>query len=279
MATLLSIEGLEFSFDGQKNALREISFEVAEQDLVFFHGANGAGKSTLFQCLTGLLNPQKGTILYKGQALKKGKDRMDHMQMVFQNPQDQLIASSVYEEVAFGPLNQGLRDEEVHRRVQEALDLFHLNQWVNRPPHLLSFGQKKRVTMASAIAMAPEILLLDEPTAGLDEGQQRDLIEILKNLNQRGTTLLIATHDMDFSYDLAKRVVLLDQGSIVGQGSALSVFQDEELLTKSHFSPPLVLEVYENLVKMGWVKKGNRPKNRQELRTLFQELQRSQGTK
>ncbi|PKK38809.1 Duplicated ATPase component MtsB of energizing module of methionine-regulated ECF transporter [Clostridiaceae bacterium JG1575] len=272
--SILTVEGLSFRYPDGQMALKEVSFSVRRGSRVFFHGRNGAGKTTLFQCLCGLLRPKVGTILLSGQPMPREKDRMAHVSIVFQNANDQIIAGSVYDEVAFGPLNQGLEEQTVRARVEEALHALDLWSLKEKPPHFLSYGQKKRVTIASILSMQPDLMLLDEPSAGLDQEQTEELVRIFKKMSQRGTTLLISTHDTDFSYRLADQVILLSEGELLADGSSQTVFQDDELLQRCGLKKPMILDFYEVLRRNGSLPLGKEPREREDFLELLRGIQR-----
>lgn len=214
-------------------------------------GSNGAGKSTFFLTLNGVLKAQKGKILYRDVLIdkKNRKELRKNIGIVFQDPDSQIIASTVRAEVAFGPINLKLPKEEVLARVDQALSYMNMLAFKDRPPHHLSGGEKKRVSIADIIAMKSELIIFDEPTASLDPLNAKILEEVLEKLSQEGKTLLISTHDVDFAYRWAERVVVFDGGKIIADGTALEIFQDQALLKKSNLLKPHLLRVYETLVE------------------------------
>jgi cobalt/nickel transport system ATP-binding protein len=210
-------------------------------------GANGAGKTTLLLHLNGLLRPSDGEILldgYKvGYSAKDLAEWRKRVGLVLQEPDDQLFASTVYEDVSFGPLNIGLSKDEAAQRVDQALAAMGIVQLAQRPPHLLSFGQKKRVAIAGAIAMQPQILVLDEPTAGLDHRGSQSLLEALEQLEALGTTLIFSTHDVDMAYGFAHQVAVFHAGKVLAQGDVSDLFTDGVLLEQAELGMPLALEI------------------------------------
>lgn len=271
-APLLSVENLSFSFPDGNRVVNNISFQVQAGEIVFFHGKNGAGKTTLFQCLTGLLKVKDGTIQFHGKPFPREKDRLKKIAIVFQNADDQIIAGSVADEVAFGPLNLRLPIEEVKQRVDWALKVMDIQELSTRPPHFLSYGQKKRVTIASILAMKPDILILDEPTAGLDQEQAEELVVTLKTLAKQGMTLLISTHETDFSYRLADRVIFIDQGSKICDGLPEEVFLNQEVINTIGVKKPVILDVYDTLCQVGVLAPGDSPKDQKDMIQLIQDL-------
>ncbi len=251
---VLEIEDLSYVYMDKNKALSDVSFQIERGTKVFFHGANGAGKTTLFQCLNGLLKVKQGTIKIDGKPAQKEKDRMRAISMVFQNANDQIIAGNVFDEVAFGPLNMGLSEDEVILRVENAMKVMNIQHLSNKPPHFLSYGQKKRVTIASILSMSQKIIILDEPTAGLDAKQTEEIIFILDNLVEHGITLLISTHDSEFSFRCADKIIVLHEGELICEGSPEYVFSQNDVLCKASLNKPVIMEIYESLLENNMVK-------------------------
>ena len=217
-------------------------------------GANGAGKSTLFKHLNGILRPLSGEVLVKGEKITKKNVRMcrEAVGIVFQDPDDQVLAPSVEEDIAFGPINMGLSREEVETRVKEALEMVGLTGFEERAPHHLSGGQKKLVAIAGILAMRPEVIVLDEPTAGLDPLSSARILELIMKMNRElGITMLLSTHDVDVVPYFAERVFVLHHGRLEADGSPEEIFNDPELLRKAHLRLPRVAEVFEMLQQEG----------------------------
>ena len=212
-------------------------------------GPNGAGKSTFFLCLNGVLTPESGQILLDGKPAdrKARKTLCERVGIVFQNSDAQIIASTVAAEVSFGPMNLRLPRQEVARRVDHALDYMDLQAFRARPPHDLSGGEKKRVSIADILAMESEIILLDEPAASLDPAGEERLGRVLARLSDEGRTLLISTHDMDFAFRWATRAVVFSAGRILADGTPQAVLADETVLRQAHLRRPLLAEVFDAL--------------------------------
>lgn len=248
---ILQAESLCYSYGQGNQALKEINFTVRKGEKIAVLGSNGAGKSTCFLNLNGVYQPESGRILYRGQEI--GKKDLNELRknvgIVFQDADNQIIASTVFAEVSFGPMNLKLPREEVRRRVEEALDCMNLRPMKDRPPHYLSGGEKKRVSIADIIAMESEIVLFDEPTASLDPVNVEMLKEVLDKMTGMGKTLLISTHDVDFAYRWADRAVVFAGGRIIGDGPVKEVFENEEVLEQANLKKPILLEVYHSLVK------------------------------
>ncbi len=228
MKTAILLRGLRYAYPDGREALRGLSLTVGCGEKVALVGPNGAGKSTLLLHLNGLLRGE-GEVKVLGRPVIG--EEIPHLRaevgLVFQNPDDQLFSPTVFDDVAFGPLHMGLPAEEVRRRAAWALDQVGMADAAPRMPHHLSLGERKRVAIATVLAMQPRLLLLDEPTAGLDPRARRDLITLLKGLPQ---TMLVATHDMRLVAQLCNRVVVMDEGEIVADGPADSLLYDAALM-------------------------------------------------
>lgn len=225
---LLQIENLSFKYPDQRPVLRGINLQIQRGEKVALVGPNGAGKSTLLLHLNGILSGQ-GRIEIAG--LELNRTNLPQIRaavgLVFQNPDDQLFSPTVFEDVAFGPLHMGLPEAEVRQRVERALGQVHMQGFENRLSHHLSIGEKKRIAIATVLAMQPELLVFDEPSAGLDPRARRMLINLLRDLP---LTMLISTHDMLLVRELFPRMVLMDEGQIVADGSTSSLLEDGALL-------------------------------------------------
>jgi len=236
------------------NSLDKISFKVFKGERVAVLGANGAGKSTLFKHLNGILRPLSGEVLIKGEKLTKKNVRAcrEIVGIVFQNPDDQVLAPSVEEDIAFGPINMGLSRSEVEERVKEAIEMVGLTGFEDRAPYHLSGGQKKLVAIAGILAMRPEVIILDEPTANLDPLSSARILDLIMKMNRElGITLLLSTHDVDVVPYFAERVFVLHQGRLEADGSPDEIFSNPELLRKAHLRLPRVAEVFEMLQHEG----------------------------
>jgi len=236
------------------NALDKINLKVFKGERVAVLGANGAGKSTLFKHLNGILRPLSGEVLVKGEKITKKNVRAcrETVGIVFQDPDDQVLAPSVEEDIAFGPINMGLSRNEVEARVKEALEMVGLKGFEERAPHHLSGGQKKLVAIAGILAMRPEVIVLDEPTAGLDPLSSSRILGLIMKMNRElGITLLLSTHDVDVVPYFAERVFVLHHGKLEADGSPEEIFNDPELLRKAHLRLPRVAEVFEMLQQEG----------------------------
>jgi cobalt/nickel transport system ATP-binding protein len=224
----LVIENLYFSYPDGQVALRDVTLQIGRGEKVALVGPNGAGKSTLMLHLNGILNGQ-GQVQVAGLPVTRPNLPVIRARvgLVFQNPDDQLFSPTVFEDVAFGPLHMGLPEDEVRTRVARALEQVGMSEYVDRLSHHLSVGEKKRVAIATVLSMDPEILVLDEPSAGLDPRARRSLITLLRNLP---LTMLVSTHDMLMVRELFPRMVIMDEGRIVADGPTEWLMDDAALL-------------------------------------------------
>lgn len=249
MQPILQAKDLRFCYDSGAPALDGVALDVYAGERIAVLGPNGAGKSTFFLCLNGVLAPESGQILLDGKPVdrKARKKLCERVGIVFQNADDQIIASTVAAEVSFGPMNLRLPRDEVTQRVDHALDYMDLQAFRARPPHDLSGGEKKRVSIADILAMQSEILLFDEPAASLDPAGEERLGRVLARLSEEGRTLLISTHDMDFAFRWATRAVVFCAGRILADGTPQAVLADAGVLRQAHLRRPLLMEVWDTL--------------------------------
>lgn len=243
--------------DGTK-ALDNIDFAVEKGQIVSLLGKNGAGKSTLFLHFNGIFEPESGEILVDGEKLEYDKKSLlkvrQKVGIVFQNPDDQLFAPTVEEDVAFGPLNIGLSQEETKIRVTDALNRVGMEGFEKKPPHHLSGGQKKRVAIAGILAMGPEIMVLDEPTSGLDPKGASKILKLLYDLNNEGMTIIISTHDVDLVPLYSNKVNIIRDGKIIKAGSPHEVFDDVKLIREADLRLPRLAHLAEVLEKQDNIK-------------------------
>ncbi|WP_313151819.1 energy-coupling factor ABC transporter ATP-binding protein [Lacrimispora sp.] len=270
---LLQAENLCYSYGQGKQVLEEINITVRKGEKIVVLGSNGAGKSTCFLNLNGVYRPDSGRILYRGKEI--GKKDLNELRknvgIVFQDADNQIIASTVFAEVSFGPMNLKLPREEVKKRVEDALEYMNLSSMRDRPPHYLSGGEKKRVSIADIIAMESEVVIFDEPTASLDPVNVEMLEGVLDKMNKMGKTLLISTHDVDFAYRFADRAVIFAGGRIIADGPIREVFEDEEVLNQANLKRPILLKVYNSLVRHCILAVGgSAPRDAGELEMLLQ---------
>jgi len=238
--------------DGTK-ALKTVNFIAEEGEIVALLGPNGAGKSTLFLHFNGILKPSFGTVIIDGEPVNYSKKELMRIRqkvgIVFQNPDDQLFAPTVIEDVAFGPMNMGLSKDEVELRVKEALYRVGMDGFENKPPHHLSGGEKKRVAIAGILAMKPKIMVLDEPTSGLDPKGASQILKLLYQLNNEGMTIIISTHDVDLVPIYASKVYIINQGKIIKNGTSSEVFEDVKTIRDANLRLPRIAHLMEILEK------------------------------
>ncbi|OSA98831.1 UNVERIFIED_ORG: ATP-binding protein [Clostridium botulinum] len=252
---ILKVRNLNYKYNNEKTVLSNINIDIYEGEKVAILGSNGAGKSTFFLNINGVLTPKSGDIIYRGKKISKKElnELRKNIGIVFQDADNQIIASTVLAEVSFGPMNLKLPKEEVKERVEEALSYMNLTEFKSRPPHYLSGGEKKRVSIADIIAMQSEIIIFDEPTASLDPLNAIMLEEVLKKLSEEKKTLLISTHDVDFAYRWAERVIVFANGEIIADGTPLQIFKDDKIIKCANLKRPTMLDVYEILVDKGLI--------------------------
>lgn len=237
----IDVVDLGFAYPDGTAALDGVSFHIGHGESVAIVGANGAGKSTLLMHLNGFLMPTQGSVDIGGLPVSKGTlpDVRRTVGMVFQDPDDQLFMPSVFEDVAFGPMNLGLPPEEIDRRVADALDRVGAAQLADRPPYRLSGGEKRAVAIATVLAMSASVLVLDEPSSNLDPRARRRLIELLKSFEH---TKIIATHDLDMALDVCERTIVMSAGAVTADGPTTEIFENETLLEASGLEKPLRLQ-------------------------------------
>lgn len=258
MTSIISAQNVVFEYISHEDkkilALNNVSQEIKKGEFVAVLGHNGSGKSTLAKHFNALLLPSKGTIYVKGMDTRNEENTWNIRQtagMVFQNPDNQIVATVVEEDVAFGPENLGVEPSEIRKRVDEALKAVNMLEYAKDAPHYLSGGQKQRISIAGIIAMKPECLILDEPTAMLDPSGRKEVIETIKRLNkEEGITIILITHFMDEAVQ-ADRVFVMQSGDIIMQGTPKQVFVEIEKLKSVGLDVPQVTELCARLHKEG----------------------------
>lgn len=251
---LLQVKGLSFTY-GEEPVLKDVNLIIRRGERLAVMGSNGAGKSTFFLNLNGVLKPDSGEILLGGSKI--GKKELNLLRkkvgFVFQDADSQIIAANVRAEISFGPMNLGLERSEVIRRVDAAVSYLSLEELQQRAPHYLSGGEKKQVSIADILAMEPELLIFDEPMAALDPMNAQRVEDILNKLHEDGKTLLIATHDVDFAWRFADRILVFCDGMLIGDGTPAEIFAQNEMMERAHLKKPSIMEVWDALLQNGLV--------------------------
>lgn len=251
MVTILEVKDLYYNYPDGTEAIKGINFKVEEGQMISILGPNGAGKSTFFLHFNGIIQPTKGSIEIEGETLKYDKKSLlkarAKVGIVFQNPDDQLFAPTVFEDVAFGPMNMGLNEEEVKERVDYALKVVGMSEYAQKAPHHLSGGQKKRVAIAGILSMRPKVMVLDEPTSGLDPNGASAIMQLLYDLNAEGMTIIVSTHDVDLVPMYSDNINVLRKGKILKQGNCREVFSDKEVIEQADLRLPWVGQIFEML--------------------------------
>ncbi|MCL2296260.1 MAG: ATP-binding cassette domain-containing protein [Methanomassiliicoccaceae archaeon] len=241
---ILETKNLSFSYEGGKQALKDVSVKIPAGRKVAFVGPNGAGKSTLFMHFNGILKQTEGEVEYDSKKVDHSKKGLIELRkevtFVTQNPDDQIFNVIVEDDIAFGPFNLDIHIDEIRKRVDGALMMVGMESERFRPIHHLSFGQKKRVAVASALVMRPKVLIMDEPTAGLDSEMVYRLYEIADEVNMNGSTVIISTHDIETAYSWADIIIVLVDGEVLAQGTPFEVFSMKDVLDKAGLSVPMV---------------------------------------
>lgn len=245
---ILETKDLFFEYSGSGFALNGISTSIEQGKKTVFLGGNGAGKTTLFLHLNGILKPSKGKVLFRGEEIKYDQRNLINLRksvgIVFQDPETQLFSAKVFQEISFGPINLGFDKSKVERYVDYALAACGIIDLKDKPTQFLSYGEKKKVTIASILSMMPEVIIFDEPNNYLDPKHRVQIIDFLSSLNERGTTIILSTHDVDLAYAWADKVIVMNAGTILKEGSSIELFADKDLLETSNLTIPWVLETY-----------------------------------
>jgi cobalt ABC transporter, ATP-binding protein len=269
---ILKAENLHYSYTKEHEVLKGVSINIHRGERLAVLGANGSGKSTFFLNINGVLRPESGAVYYRDKLINKSsiKELRKNVGIVFQDADNQIIASTVRAEVSFGPMNLGLSKEEVTRRVLDSLNYMNISHLIDRPPHYLSGGEKKRVSIADIIAMDSEIIIFDEPTASLDPQNISIFEEVLDKMSAEQRTLVISTHDLEFAFRWADRIVVFCSGSIIADSDPISVLSDNEVLKKANLKKPILLEVFETLVENSVFRESTKPaRNMDDFRKMF----------
>ncbi len=269
---------VHYAYPNRPEALRGVNAAIGTGKKIAVVGPNGAGKTTLLLMCNGTLRPNRGEVRlfgsplqYDGRSLREARRRVG---MVFQNSDAQLFAPTVYQDVAFGPVNLGLPQEHVRRRVEDALYAVGLGGYEKRPPHRLSGGEKKRAAIAGVLAMEPDILIFDEPTSSLDPAGAAETMDLLDELHERGTLVVISTHDVELAYRWADDVILMAEGTVLRRAPPGVLFADPELVRRARLTMPQLLELHSALTARGLLDGGDPPSGVLE---MVQNIERAAG--
>ncbi|MFA7468522.1 MAG: ATP-binding cassette domain-containing protein [Desulfotomaculaceae bacterium] len=270
LTTVIETRELTYTYPDGTQALRGINIKLTAGQKIAILGSNGAGKSTLFLHLNGILRPHSGKVLFRGSEVRyHQRDLLDlrkNVGIVFQDPESQLFSASVLQDVSFGPANLGLTNNEALAATQEAMRQTGITGLEGRPTHFLSYGQKKRVSIAGVLAMEPAVIIFDEPTACLDPGMALKIMALLDEQSQQGKAIIMSTHDVDIAYDWADYVYLLKDGGVIGEGEPQHVFLRRDWLDRCDLTCPTVIETYLELTGSGLLPINKPiPRNKQEL--------------
>ena len=267
--------GVSFSYQEGTEVLTDIDMDVKSGEFIAMLASNGSGKTTLLKVLVGLLKPQKGEVFVKGQAIKSYKSSQLYQQigLVLQNPNDQLFAPTVRQDVSFGPRNLGLAESEINQRVENCLSSVGAGHLAGRAIHQLSFGEQKRVSLAGVLAMEPSILVLDEPTAGLDPAGEANMLHLLSRLNkEKKITIIMATHSVDMLPLFADRIYVLRKGRILSQGNPEEIFADHEMVNNASLRLPYISRLLHELRSLDGVPFDDLPLTMNEARQRIMQL-------
>ncbi|PKG32170.1 ATP-binding cassette domain-containing protein [Methanoregula sp.] len=251
---LIETRDLCYTYPGKVTALNNITFIAPRNSRIAVIGSNGAGKSTLFKHFNGIFKATSGSVLIRGEPITKQniKEIRKFIGIVFQNPDDQIFSPTVEQDIAFGPTNLGLDGETIHHRVHEALRVVGIEHLAHRVPHHLSGGEKKRVAIAGVIAMEPEVLVLDEPNAGLDPRGVTDLNAFINSLPKKyGMTVIFSTHDVGLVPEVADYIYVMDKGRIVAQGTTDEIFVQPDMLRSVRLDVPVIPRLLKSLKEHG----------------------------
>lgn len=276
---ILEADSLEYIYPDGTRALKGASFQIKKGRKVVLLGPNGAGKSTVFLHFNGILRPSGGKVRFSGKDVRYDRSSLMNLRksvgIVFQDPDSQLFSASVLQEISFGPLNLGLSKDAALSRVEAAMAATGISELASRPTHLLSYGQKKRVSIAGILAMEPEVIICDEPTAWLDPLHSKQILELFDDINKNGATVIMSTHDVNIAYAWPDYIYVMDDGKVVGEGAPGEIFQDDDLLGRAGLAKPWLVEVYNQLKAKGWITNGiPSPRSKSELFDLIPAMQR-----
>ena len=255
---VIEAQDVSYTYDGNnERALDGLNLKIRRGTKVAFMGGNGSGKSTFFLCLNGIRRPDTGKICIDGEAIEYTRKGLLNVRgrvgIVFQEPDDQLFSASVYEEISFGILNLGADEETARREVESVIKELEITPFQDRPAHALSGGQKRQVAIADILVMHPEVMILDEPAAALDPKHTKKVQQIVDHLTEKGITVLMATHDINYAYAWADEIILMHEGKVIRQGTPFDVCSDRAALKTASLEVPAVLRIHQRLKEKGLI--------------------------
>lgn len=263
---LIKVENLNYRYHDGTDALKNVCLEIPAGTKTALLGPNGAGKTTLLLHLNGIFRPESGKVTVLGKNVNKETQKWvrSRVGFVFQDPDDQVFSPTVWDDVAFGPRNMGLSGKALDDKVMQALKAVGVDGLVDKAPQNMSYGQKKRVAIAGVLAMEPEVIILDEPVAYLDPAGKEDLFNILDRLNEAGTSVIVATHDVNLAAQWAQQIIIIKDGAILAQGGT-DLLVNKDVVRAAHLTLPIVSQIFDGLP--GWDKP--LPKTIEEARTIL----------
>lgn len=266
---ILETQNLSYQYPDGTPALQGVSLQIEKGKKIALLGLNGAGKTTLFLHFNGLLKPSKGKVFFAGKEIQYSQRALLELRkkvgIVFQDPDSQLFAATVWQDVSFGPLNLDLPETVVEERVGKALEATGTIHLKDKPTHFLSYGQKKSVSIADVLAMEPEVIIFDEPTAWLDPQHTEKIISTFERINHGGTTIILSTHDIDLAYAWADQIIIMKDGQLAGAGIPEEILEDSQFLQSCGLIKPTILEIYQELKKKNCLTGGKIPRNKEDL--------------
>lgn len=274
MDCIIKTQGLNYSYHNGQRALFDVNIAIKQGEKTAVIGSNGSGKSTLFLCLNGINKPQNGKVFFKGKEVDYSSKGLLNLRqsvgIVFQNPDDMIFSSSVRQDIAFGLLNMGFSNIQAEEKIKSISKFLNLESLLHKPVHELSGGEKKRVSLAGVMVMEPEVIILDEPGAYLDTLNAKTVYKIIDSLSQKGKTVIISSHNMDFVLNWADSVIVLKDGKVVFNGKTESLFLNNELLNFAGLDEPQIIKTYKILINKGIIPKNSPvPKNITDLEMLI----------